>query len=192
MKTIVCLGDSITFGYDNNSKMKNFQQVKIPYPTKLQELLGEDYKVINSGNTGWQARQTIKHLNDLVFKYEPDKVILMLGINDARGSKQGLPVTKNSYYLSMRKIIETLLDHDIDVLLLTPTPTLGLRVRQFNKVALELAHDLKLHVIDMHEMIGNELKKENIPLKTVLKDRVHLSQEYYIKLAEIVSKEFKL
>ncbi|WOO86633.1 SGNH/GDSL hydrolase family protein [Mollicutes bacterium LVI A0039] len=190
MKTIVCLGDSITYGYDNHSKMSNYTQVETPYPAALQNLLGDNYQIINSGNTGWQAKQVVNHLNELVYKYEPEKVILMLGINDARGSKQGLPVTKNSYYRTMKKIIEALLDRDIEVLLLTPTPVRSPRVKSFNKVALALAHDLKINYVDMHQAIFRELKKDELSLKDILADRIHLSQAYYIKLAEIVSKEF--
>lgn len=192
MKTIVCLGDSITYGYDNTSKMRNFTQVETPYPEALNRLLGPNYKVINSGNTGWQARQTINHLDSLVFKYEPNIVILMLGINDARGSRMGLPVTKNSYYNSMKKIITRLQDADIKVYLLTPTPVFNYRVKAFNNVCKNLAHDLNLDYIDMHKEIHHSLKHDNLKLGDVLKDRVHLSQDYYIKLAEIVHKNLYL
>lgn len=193
MKTIVCLGDSITYGYDNSSKMNNYTQVATPYPQALQAILGEKYKVINSGNTGWQARQTIQHLNSLVYEHKPDKVILMLGINDARGSRQGMPVSKNSYYRTMHNIIANLRDHDIDVYLLTPTPVvLNPRVKQFNKVAVQLAHDMQLNYIDMHKAINEQLAVDNLKLKDVEADRIHLSQDYYIKLAEIVAKRFAL
>lgn len=191
MKTIVCLGDSITYGYDNSSKMSDIKQVEIPYPQALQSLLGSNYHVINSGNTGWQAKQTLHHLESLVFRHHPTLVILMLGINDARGSKQGLPVSKNSYYLSMKKIIDKLEDHDIEVLLLTPTPVFNPRVKSFNKTAIQLAHDMHLDYIDMHLEITKQLKQDNLRLKDILADRVHLSQEYYIKLAEIVANEIQ-
>lgn len=190
MKTIVCLGDSITYGYDNNSKMSNYTQVKTPYPSHLQTLLGDKYTVVNSGNTGWQAKQTAKHLHNLVYKYHPDKVILMLGINDARGSKQGLPVTKNSYYRTMREIITAMQDHDIDVLLLTPTPVRHKRVKAFNKLAINLAHELNIEYIDMHYEINKQLKQDKLKLSDVLADHVHLSQQYYLKLAEIVYRRF--
>ncbi|WOO88522.1 SGNH/GDSL hydrolase family protein [Mollicutes bacterium LVI A0078] len=192
MKTIVCLGDSITYGYDNNSKMKNFTQVDTPYPKALNQLLGPNYKVINSGNTGWQARQVVNHLESLVFKYKPDIVILMLGINDARGSRMGLPVSQNRYYNNMKEIITRLEDADIKVYLLTPTPVFNLRVKSFNRVAETIAHDMNLEYINMHKAIHHQLKEDNLKLKDVLKDRVHLSQDYYIKLAEIVYKNLYL
>lgn len=192
MKTIVCLGDSITYGYDNRSKMNKFTQVKTPYPAKLEQLLGEGYKVINSGNTGWQARGIYKELDNLVYKHNPDTVILMLGINDARGSKQGLPVTRKNYYNYMRKIVVDLQLQGIEVLLLSPTPVFHPRVKQFNKVAIKLANEYGLKYIDMHWQINNQLSKDNLTLKQVLSDRVHLTQDYYIKLAEIVFINFDL
>lgn len=191
MKTIVCLGDSITYGYDNTSRMNNFKQVTTPYPAALQTILGPNYRVINSGNTGWQAKQTLNHLDTLVYKHQPDLVILMLGINDARGSKQGLPVSKNNYYLAMKRIINKLEDRDIEVLLLTPTPVMHPRVKHFNTTAIQLAHDLHLNYIDMHHEIKKQLKRDNLKLKQVLADRVHLSQDYYIKLAQIVAKQLQ-
>ncbi len=192
MKTIVCLGDSITYGYDNNSKMKSYTQVATPYPSALQSLLGDRYQVINSGNTGWQAKQTLNHLNNLVFKFKPDVVILMLGINDARGSRQGLPVFQNDYYRDMKKIITRIQDKDIKVMLLTPTPVLNPRVKYFNRVAIEVAKELDIDYIDMHKAIARQLKADNIQLKDVLKDRVHLSQDYYLKLANIVYNQLDL
>ncbi len=192
MKTIVCLGDSITYGYDNNSKAKNFTQVKTPYPKALNQLLGPNYNIINSGNTGWQARQIVNHLESLVFKYEPDIVILMLGINDARGSRIGLPVTKKKYYNSMKEIICRLQMANIKVYLLTPTPVFNHRVKAFNKIAENIAHDFDLEYINMHEAINQQLEKDKLKLKDILNDRVHLSQDYYIKLAEIVYKRFYL
>lgn len=188
MRTIICLGDSITYGYDSSSNLKNIKQVETPYPKALQEILGSNYNIINCGNVGWQAKNVMEHLNTLVFNYNPEKVIIMLGVNDARGSREGLPVSINNYYLTMRKIIERIQDKDIEVLLLTPTPVrFNPRVRQFNRVAIGLAKDLHIDYIDMHKAIKEQLDIDNLKLKDILKDNVHLSQDYYIKLAEIIA-----
>lgn len=187
MRTIVCLGDSITYGFDNSSSSKNINQVETPYPKALQDLLGDNYNIINSGNVGWQAKHALQHLSTLVYDYKPEKVIIMFGINDARGSRLGLPVSVNNYYLNMSKIIDKIQDHDIEVLLLTPTPVLfNPRVRYFNHVAVGLAKDLHVDYIDMHKAFKQQLRKDNLKLSDVLIDNVHLSQEYYIKLAQII------
>ncbi len=186
MKTIVCLGDSITYGYDNTSKAAAIEQVAMPYPQVLQELLGTKYTVINRGNNGWQTKTTFPHLNKLVFMHKPDLVILMLGINDARGSNYGFPLMQHSYRQYLEKIITEIKLHNIDVLLLTPTPAKCRRVSKFNEIALNLGKELAVPTIDMHSKIHKQLKVDNITQNEVLVDNVHLSQDYYIKLAHIV------
>lgn len=192
MKTIVCLGDSITYGFDNRTNSRNYKQVRTPYPQALQNILGQNITVINSGNVGWQAKTTLPHLEDLVYKHQPDLVILMLGINDARGSRYGLPVSRKSYYLKMKELITQITNHEIQVLILSPTLTFNCRVKSFNTVAVQLAQELNLKYIDMHNSIQQQLDEDGLKLQDVLLDHVHLSQDYYLKLAQIVSQEIDL
>lgn len=191
MKTIVCLGDSITWGFDANYGFKDIHQVEIPYPLQLQTNLGMKYHVVNSGNSGWQARTTIKHLDELVFAHHPDTVILMLGINDARGSRQGLPVTVKGYFETMKQIILKIQSQGINVILMGPTPVFHFRVKFFNQSLKKLANQLNLKFIDSQLLIGQQLESDGLTLGDILKDRVHLSQEYYIKLGDIVYKQIK-
>ncbi len=191
MNKIVCLGDSITYGYDSASKMSNYTQVETPYPKHLNELLGDSFEVINSGNVGWQARQTVRHLNSLVFKHRPRKVILMLGINDSRGSRQGFMVSKENYMRNMQEIIDQIQGRGIKVYLLTPTPVNFFRAKKFHAYAIELAKKNNLEYIDLYTKIYDDLTKTDRSLSDILADNVHLSQEYYLKLAEWVNEEFE-
>ncbi len=183
---IVCLGDSITYGYDASTKMKDYHQVATPYPKRLQELLGNEHQVINSGNVGWQARQTIKHLDELVFKYQPDICLIMLGINDSRGSHQGFMVSKKNYMKNMHAIIDQLTDSGIKPIILTPTPVKFFRAKKFYYYALELANKNELLYLDLYKLITEELKQDGQSLEDILKDNVHLNQEYYLKLGNWV------
>lgn len=192
MKTIVCLGDSITFGYDSHTKMSNYGQVKLPYPAKLQQLLGEDYNVINSGNTGWHAKTTWKHINELALDHKPDTVILMLGINDARGSRKELMRTKSNYTCYMQKIITELKLNNIRVILLSPTPVINWRVKHFNNIAIKIAKDNGIEYIDMHSQVYKKLNEDNLELTDILYDNVHLSDEYYEYIATTIYKKFDL
>lgn len=191
MKKIVCLGDSITWGFDSNFKFSNIHQVEIPYPQRLQNNLGGEFEVINSGNSGWQARGTLQKLQELVFDYQPSTVILMLGINDARGSKQGLPVSQKRYYQGMKSIITSIQDQGINVVLLGPTPVFHFRVAKFNQRAHELASELNIPFVDLHHLIYKQLADDNLELKDILKDHIHLSQDYYLKLGDIVYNQVK-
>ncbi len=192
MKTIVCLGDSITFGYDSHTNMNNFKQVDTPYPKALNNLLGADYNVINSGNTGWHAKTTYYNLDNLVFKHNPDTVILMLGINDARGSCKGLPRLEQTYIKYMQKIVDEILAKGINLYILSPTPVINKRVAKFNKLAIDIARKNNLQYIDMHLEIKYQLERDKLQLTDILADNVHLSDDYYIIVAEIVFKNFNL
>ena len=59
----VFLGDSITEGYH------------------LEEFY-EDMHVVNSGKSGYQTTDILKNLDEMVYQYNPSKVLLLIGIND--------------------------------------------------------------------------------------------------------------
>lgn len=74
---VVCFGDSVTFGWS--------LRYKDSYPAILEELLSTDYqsvKVINSGIGGDTVVDGYMRLNENVFYYEPDLVIINFGLND--------------------------------------------------------------------------------------------------------------
>ena len=92
--TVVCVGDSITFGAGVTGKENT-------YPYKLQALLGEGFTVKNCGESGRTLqREGMLNPPDASFncsmtywdsrvmnnalKAEPDIVIIMLGTNDAK------------------------------------------------------------------------------------------------------------
>ena len=83
--TVVCVGDSITFGagvYKTRDKEA--------YPVYLQELLGNDYKVINCGRSGTCARHASNNPYVNCEQYLTSKAmkgdcyIIMLGANDTK------------------------------------------------------------------------------------------------------------
>ncbi|MBE6632053.1 MAG: hypothetical protein E7623_05055 [Ruminococcaceae bacterium] len=82
-KVIACVGDSITFGYGLIDP-KNYS-----YPSRLKELLGDNYEVHNFGisgatmfrHDGFSYMDSQKYRDSL--KLNPDIVIIMLGTNDS-------------------------------------------------------------------------------------------------------------
>lgn len=94
MKTILCYGDSNTYGYVPETGMRYPKNVR--YPGALQILLGDDYSVIEEGCNG---RTTIHddpidgwkngrdYLKPCLNSHKPvDIVILMLGSNDLKAT----------------------------------------------------------------------------------------------------------
>lgn len=91
-KRIVCLGDSITFGFGVDGDK--------PYPAILNKLLEEEpaghYEVINCGVPGYNMYQERLFLERYILKLQPDIVIIGLCLNDIGGGV-ALP-----YYVTSR------------------------------------------------------------------------------------------
>src|SRR3989344_1627811 len=91
-KTIVCYGDSNTWGADPNSNERYPANVR--YPGVLQDTLGDGYEVINEGlcgrifaakEPGKVYRTGITHLKSILNTNEPiDIMTVMLGTNDMK------------------------------------------------------------------------------------------------------------
>ena len=77
VKRIICLGDSVTFGYR--------VQRKEAYPHQLEKILCQRgrYQVINAGVVGYSSYQARRYLESELFDYRPDIIITYLGINDS-------------------------------------------------------------------------------------------------------------
>lgn len=117
MKTILCFGDSNTFGW-NPETMTRFPKSQ-RWPMRMQKLLGPDYHVVEEGLGG---RTTVfddpvdagrcgrDYLLPCIQSHQPlDLVILMLGTNDTkrtyspsvfsitRGMEELIKILKNPY-----------------------------------------------------------------------------------------------
>lgn len=81
---IVCLGDSITYGY------KLADPAKQSYPAQLARLSRGQWNVLNSGVNGATVLNrgdipiTAQDAYERAIKFQPDIVILMLGTNDTK------------------------------------------------------------------------------------------------------------
>ncbi len=88
---IVCLGDSVTQGWFDGYAPDR----ESAYPEKLKRLLdfyypNQVFNVINSGIAGTTATQAIERLERDVFKFQPDLVLVMFGVNDCNDVPQYL------------------------------------------------------------------------------------------------------
>ncbi len=92
MKRILCYGDSNTWGYIPGSGERYPEEVR--WPTRLQKLLGEDYRIIEEGLNGRTTvvddpiqpyRCGLEYLRPCLLSHMPlDLVVLMLGTNDTK------------------------------------------------------------------------------------------------------------
>ncbi|SET31056.1 GNAT family N-acetyltransferase [[Clostridium] polysaccharolyticum] len=92
MKTVVCYGDSNTYGYNPVNGLRYPKEIR--WTGRLQELLGENYNVIEEGCNGrttmfedatdpWKAG--LPYIKPCLNTHKPvDIVIMMLGSNDLK------------------------------------------------------------------------------------------------------------
>ncbi len=91
-KTVLCYGDSNTYGYMPGSGMRYPADVR--YPGRLRSLLGDDYVIIEEGCNGRTTihddpidgwKNGLDYLRPCLSSHKPvDIVVLMLGSNDLK------------------------------------------------------------------------------------------------------------
>jgi len=80
---VICLGDSVTFGYP-----EDLNKPEDTYPKRLEVLLNErigmfNFEVINAGIIGYTSYQGLKYLQTDIIKYHPNLVTIHFGPDDA-------------------------------------------------------------------------------------------------------------
>ncbi|WP_217648218.1 SGNH/GDSL hydrolase family protein, partial [Xenorhabdus mauleonii] len=125
--TVVCVGDSMTAGFDTSSKDKvppdngdSATHAPVTYPMALMYILnlftGVNHHVINRGYSGDTARTSYER-----WVHSPNAHVahIMLGINDSGGGHQA---TFDEYIHYMEKLIQRYVDWGCGVVLHTTTP----------------------------------------------------------------------
>ncbi|THE09179.1 hypothetical protein E1I69_23360 [Bacillus timonensis] len=186
--TIVAYGDSITWGYERDTSGK-VNQVKNHYPKVLETQLRKKYgynkiKVINNGHPGWTSIQALENVDEEVLTIHPDLVILMFGINDARGhmkySPNALPVPVEQYKENNRQILQKLKENGIEVVVISPTTITnnknnGKKTQVYYITAIKsLAQEEKIQYVD----------GDDISINGNLYDGIHFKAEKYRLIAE--------
>ncbi|EKF43662.1 lipolytic protein G-D-S-L [Nitratireductor indicus C115] len=136
MKTILCYGDSLTWGYDPSGPGRHAFQDR--WPSALKEALGKGVRVIAEGLNGRTTafddfaagsdRNGARILPTILMSHSPlELVVIMLGTNDMKpflcgkaiGAKQG-----------MRRLIDIVRGHDYPmgeaapaILIVSPPPS---------------------------------------------------------------------
>lgn len=180
---IVCYGNSITHGYKTGS----YGQVSNPYPQVLEKQLLARYpkaslQIQNEGHNGWRADQALQAVGKLVLPTKPDWVILELGINDAYSSFS--PALYSQY---MQKLVQTLKQNNIKVLLMTATPIATPyheKVLAYHKPLRALAETEGCDFFDLATYIAQRAEAEKISAKELLPDEVHFADDKYAWIAE--------
>lgn len=110
-KHIVCFGDSNTHGYDGDT-LGRFDETE-RWTCLLQNLLGDDYQVLEEGLSGrttvfddplHEGLSGLDSINSCLMSHEPvDLLIIMLGTND---TKERFSVTPEAIAIGLERLIK--------------------------------------------------------------------------------------
>lgn len=179
---IVCVGDSITYGYVGGAQSAN------PYPKVLQDKLRKVYgysgiDVINSGVAGETTTGILTYFNSSVIDYHPDCVVIMFGLNDSQS------VTLTQYEDNLNQMVKTCIDNGIEIILCSPTQAfLGSYrndIKAYSEKCKKVAELNNTSFIDMFEEFRLLNESNYIPLN-IAGDDTHLKTTDYYILADIV------
>lgn len=211
-KTILCYGDSNTWGYvpqafNNTFKLKRYSENE-RWPKVLQEMLGNQFYVIEEGLNGRTTnleynippnRNGKNYLASCLYSHAPiDLVIIALGGNDM----------KNCYQRSTRQIFDALMElvtlvqeslygtnfnSAPDVLLISPVLPLPIGEKMKDETGNFIFHRAKEKVIELEKLLSSATHYNYLNIINSVKpsdiDGLHLDEKGHYLLAEIVYKK---
>ena len=207
--TVAFLGDSITHGSDYHALVQTFLSTRYPELDLWTENVGR------SGDTSWGTLKD--RLDGDLYTFEPDSVILHFGMNDVgRDTFKGMkkPPTdesrtkrRNQYRDAMTKLVDTLLEKDLRVAIMSPTlfddslkrwdnqkesPHLNAELAKFGEIGLALATEKDLPFIDVHTPLTRITAEKQAKDETFsfTADRVHPKNGGYPVMAYEILKTF--
>lgn len=188
---ILCYGDSITYGYETDILKED--QVNNPYPKVLEEELMKIYpsrniKVINKGYNGWTSKDAVYNIDTILNEEKYDMAIIMFGINDVG---KYYPVV--DYLQNIEKIVSKLKEKNIEMILMTPTPTdyFAQEVQFYGRKLIEFGQKNEIWVLDVHSKIEQLILERGIEKAEYLPDYIHFATNNYKDIACIVVEELK-
>ena len=204
-KRILCFGDSLTWGYDPDTRTRFPAESR--WPMVLQELLGQDWTVIEEGQSGRTIatedpaegeKNGLRYIGPCLESHTPlDLVILMLGSNDC---KRKFSYSSMDIAGEMQILLEKILAYDrfrcgdqFKVLLVSPphiseairTSWLGDSFGYENgrKLSMELAS----WYVQLAEMYNCEFLDAAEHVRTSDTDGCHMDAENQRKLARVLA-----
>lgn len=174
--TVVCYGNSITFG-----------GVRIPYPLALQQKWRSRYNnpgitVHNEGHPGWTAEMANGAMDSLILPYQPDMVTIIFGINDMWSGR-----TLENFTENMLDMVVRLKQQGITVVVMSPTPVafnLNDRLLGCCAKAADIATDQQVAFLHMHAAMVNYFDSTNADIEQLMPDLIHFEQDGYLLIAD--------
>ena len=205
MRRILCFGDSLTWGFDPESRVRFEEDSR--WPCVMQEALGDGYKVIEEGQNGRTIatddptkgfKNGLTYVIPCVESHKPlDLMIIMLGSNDL---KSKFRYTAGDIADEMKLMIESILAYNrfrmedkMKILLIAPpciTSTItGSRFAdKFDASAAVTARNIAPCYKALADSYGIMFMDASEYVEVSREDSLHLDREGQIKLGESVYK----
>jgi len=159
-QTIICFGDSLTYGTGAGQDMD--------YPSQLSALIGKP--VINAGVSGDTTARALQRLERDVLSEYPDLVLITLGGNDLKNG-----VDRDAAFDNLKTIVESIQESGARVII--GGLRFPLRDRGFGRAYQELADEAGVILIPniFEGIMGN---------RKLMSDPIHPNDAGYKKIAE--------
>lgn len=186
---IICLGDSITYGYA--IKQGKVEQEKWNYPFYLQQLLKSKYEVVNVGTPGWQVKQGNQYINNIIKGEKPDLCFIMFGINDMIGSMRGgLRVSEKYFFEQFNELILKLKIKNIDVVVLTPICISNHKVDVLSEKIVRFCEEKGINYVDINKLTRLEIARSEESFKAVMPDGIHFRGDWYYIIGKLILENY--
>ena len=206
MISILCFGDSNTWGYDPFTKGR--YEYEHRWPGVLQKLLGENYRVLEEGLNGrttvWDdpvedgtgTKNGLKHLPVCLSTHSPlDLIIMMLGTNDLKRRFSSSPLESA---MGLERLIRTVRFHDYypinkvpEILVVSP-PKIGQLTEEFQNFFAadisEKSREFGGHIRSICEKNSCLFLDAAEVVSPDPSDAIHLSRESHLTLGATIKK----
>lgn len=200
MKTILCYGDSNTYGYNPENGFRYPEHIR--WTGRLKALLGVDYRVIEEGCNGRTTvfddpvegwKNGYDYLRPCLNSHKPvDMVIIMLGSNDM---KRTFHATADQIEAGITRLVETIIEFTrekqgfVPEMILVSPPHIGDGIVQspffgsFDEGAIELSKELAAHYEKVAGEHGCVFMDAAALVEPSAADSLHLTAEAHAVLA---------
>jgi lysophospholipase L1-like esterase len=147
---VVLVGDSLTEGWTG-------ERVRRFLPGIAERVLNRG---IASDGVGVHARGVLRRLDESVFDARPERVVLLIGVNDVGRDGSGVEPCARRYRELVRAIRARLPDVPLHVVTLAPArgnyAALNPHIVAFNRLLRQLAGEEGAAVIDLHAALADD------------------------------------
>jgi lysophospholipase L1-like esterase len=186
--TIVCVGDSLTVGYQSNFYTNLYRGT--PYTVHLEQMARSyvksnvadlDIVIINKGNNGDSTNGMLSRLPFIIKTEKPNYIIIWAGINDLFAGRN-----PTDTLTMIAKMVKLCVDSEVSPIICSLTPVEGPPhfnrvIRELNEQIFEFCEKQRIPYVDIYTLLATKVGKL-YPLNS--DDGVHLSDHGYRVVAE--------